>query len=509
MSRLSLEEAAHAMHGRLTVSDAHRGTTSGATEVAGYSIDSRTLRQGDLFFAIVGPRVDGHDFARQAAGQGAAAVVVAKGGPGRYPEAPAVVRVGDTTRALQDLGGHVRRRSALKVIGITGSAGKTTAKEMTGAVLDRRFRTHRSEGNLNNAWGLPLTLLRMADKSEAAVLEMGMSYRGEIARLVEIADPDVGVILNVLPVHLEHFSSIAGIAAAKGEMFRGLRRDAVAVYNADDARVARLGRAFKGRSLPYGIASRRAEVAAEEIVSLGLKGTRFTLRHGDARAPVRLGLPGRHHVYNALAAAATGFACGLDASDIAAGLAQVRPAAMRGVLHRRQDGAEILDDSYNSNPAAMERAIELLSETEPRGRRILAAGDMLELGPAAARAHTRIGTLAARAGIDLLVAVGPLSRKMAAAAERPRPARVAAAAGRRRGATPARVAAAPGSVTQVRHFDTSEEAAAFLASEARPGDLVLVKGSRGIRMERVVRALLGDSGSAATGPAAQHAPREN
>ncbi|HET8946330.1 MAG TPA: cyanophycin synthetase, partial [Candidatus Polarisedimenticolia bacterium] len=240
---------------------------------------------------------------------------------------------------------------------------------------------------------------------------------------------------------------------------------------------------------------------ADEIVSLGLKGTRFTLRHGKSRAPVRLGLPGRHHVYNALAAAATGFACGLDASDIAAGLGQVRPAAMRGVLHHRQDGAEILDDSYNSNPAAMERAIELLAETTPRGRRILAAGDMLELGPVAARAHTRIGALAARAGIDLLVAVGPLSQKMAAAASQKRPVRAAAssaAAGRRRAAAPTPPA------TQVRHYDTSEEAAAWLASEVRPGDLVLVKGSRGIRMERVVRALLGDAGSAARPAPGEH-----
>jgi UDP-N-acetylmuramoyl-tripeptide--D-alanyl-D-alanine ligase len=492
MSRLTLKEAAAAMHGRLTLSATHRPRLGDESEVTGYSIDSRTLEAGDLFFAIVGPRVDGHDFARQAAQKGAAALVVAKGGPGRFPEAPAVLRVNDTTRALQDLGGHVRRRRPLKVIGITGSAGKTTAKEMTGAVLDRRFRTHRSEGNLNNAWGLPLTLLRMPDAADAAVLEMGMSYKGEIARLAEIADPDVGVILNVLPVHLEHFASIAGIAAAKGELFRGLRQDAVAVYNADDARVARLGRAFAGASLPFGIVSRRALVRAEEIVSLGLKGTRFTLRHGGSRAPVRLGIPGRHHVYNALAAAATGFACGLDAADIALGLAQVRPAAMRGVLHRRRDGAEILDDSYNSNPAAMERAIELLAETSPRGRRILAAGDMLELGPAAARAHARIGTLAARAGIDLLVAVGPLSRRMATAAQK-RPVRtaVAVAGGRRRAAAKALPA------TQVRHCESSEEAATFLASEVRPGDLVLVKGSRGIRMERVVRALLGESSPSA------------
>ena len=478
MARLTLGEAAKAMSGRMSITERERGRVGETTTVTGYSIDSRTLKAGDLFFAIVGPRVDGHDFARQAAEKGAAAVVVSKGGPGRYPEAPAVLRVDDTTKALQDLGGHVRRRRPLKVVGITGSAGKTTAKEMTGSVLDRRFKTHRSEGNLNNAWGLPLTLLRMQDDVEAAVLEMGMSYKGEIARLVEISNPDVGVILNVLPVHLEHFGSIAGIAAAKGELFRGLRRDAIAVYNADDARVARLGKAFKGTTLPYGIAARRAEVKADEVVSLGLKGTRFTLRYGDLRAPVRLAIPGRHQVYNALAAAATGFACGLDPSDIAAGLVRMRPAAMRGVLHRRQDGVEILDDSYNSNPAAMERAIELLAETAPRGRRILAAGDMLELGPASARAHARIGTLAARAGIDLLVAVGPLSKRMAQAAAPKAPRKAAA--------------------TKVRHCDSSEEAATYLASEIRPGDLVLVKGSRGIRMERIVRALLGEGTTGGT-----------
>src|SRR5262249_44528077 len=238
-------------------------------------------------------------------------------------------------------------------------------------------------GNLNNTWGLPLTLLRMEDDREAAALEMGMSYKGEIARLMEIADPDVGVILNVLRVHLEHFSGIESIAAAKGEMFAGLRGGAVAVWNADDSRVARLGRAYPGRSIGYGLRGRGREVSAEQIVSLGLEGTRFTLCRGRERVPVALKLAGRQHVGNALAARAAGLAGG----RIAAGLATVGPAPMRGVLHRRADGVVVLDDSYNSNPAAMERAIELLAETTPLGRRILAAGDMLELGPYGARAH--------------------------------------------------------------------------------------------------------------------------
>jgi UDP-N-acetylmuramoyl-tripeptide--D-alanyl-D-alanine ligase len=480
MARLTLDEVGRATGGRVTLGAPARGPGVQAP-IEGYSIDSRTLSHGDLFFAIVGPRVDGHDFVADAVRKGAAAVVVAKGSVQRWPEAQAIVRVSDTTRALQDLGAHVRRRRPLKVVGITGSAGKTTAKEMTHAVLETRFRTHRSEGNLNNAWGLPLTLLRMSDGCEASVLEMGMSYAGEIARLVAIADPDVGVILNVLPVHLEHFGSLDGIARAKGELFAGLRRDAIAIYNADDARVARLGRAFAGGTISYGLQARRAEVTASGVASLGLAGTRFTLRRGGERAKVAIRLAGRQHVYNALAAAAAGFACGLDAKSIARGLARVRPAAMRGEVHRGPRGVVIVDETYNSNPVAMERALELLTDTRPRGRRILAMGDMLELGPSAARAHAALGRLAARSAIDLMVAVGPLSRHAADAAD---------AAGSRAGRT-RRGAQRPA----VHRFDDSESAARFLLSEVRRGDLVLVKGSRGMKMERVVRALLGTGGA--------------
>jgi len=475
MARLRLAAVAAAVNGDLkpgggpAVLAGGDAAGPGDRVVGGYSIDSRTLVAGDLFFAIVGPRIDGHDFVAAAVQKGAAAVVVARGGVAAWKEAPAVIRVADTTRALQDLGAHVRRRRPLRVIGITGSAGKTTAKEMTAAVLSTRFRTHRSEGNLNNMYGLPLALLRMDDASEAAVLEMGMSSKGEIARLAEIADPDVGVLLNVLRVHLEHFGGLDGIAAAKGELFAGMRQDAVAVYNGDDSRVAEIGRAFPGRSIPFGLTARGRDVTADEITPLGLAGTRFVLRRGEERTPVLLGLAGRHHVYNALAAAAAGYACGLDGEGIARGLQTVRPAPMRGVLHRRPDGVEILDDAYNSNPAAMERAIELLKEARPRGRRILASGDMLELGPYASRAHTRLGEQAARAAIDLLVAVGPLSRRAAEAARQ--------------------------GVREVVHFESSEAAAAWIAAAVLPGDLVLVKGSRGMKMERVVEALLGVRGA--------------
>src|SRR2546425_7025559 len=277
MARLSLATIAKAVGGRLVLG--RKPPEGGAErEVDGYSIDSRTVRPGDLFFAIVGPRLDGHDFVNAALAKGAAVAVVGKGTEAKYPDAPALVRGKDTTRALQGLGAHVRRARPLRVVGITGSAGKTTAKEMTAAVLGRRFRVLKSEGNLNNTYGLPLMLLRLKEDQEAAVLEMGMSYHGEITRLVEIADPDVGAILNVLRVHLEHFGSLEKIAAAKGELFRGMRRDAVAVYNADDRRVDRLGCAFTGETIPYGIASTKARVRAEEIGIEGLSGARFVLR---------------------------------------------------------------------------------------------------------------------------------------------------------------------------------------------------------------------------------------
>jgi UDP-N-acetylmuramoyl-tripeptide--D-alanyl-D-alanine ligase len=474
MARLSLADIARATGGEVTL-----GTGSprdGAERwFEGYSIDSRTVAAGELFFALVGPRHDGHAFIRDAVGRGAAAVVAGRGA-GTFPEAPVLVRVADTTRALQDLGAHVRRRRPLKVVGITGSAGKTTAKELAAAVAARRFRTFKSEGNLNNTYGLPLMLLRMPDDCEVAVLEMGMSYHGEITRLVEIADPDVGVILTVLRVHLEHFGSVAEIARAKGELFRGMRRDATAIYNADNRPAAALGRAFEGPSLPYGMVSRRAQVRAEEVTFPDLDAARFVLRHGDSRTPIQLHLGGRHNVYNALAAASVGFALGVDPGAIAAGLAAARPAPMRGVLHRLPNGVALLDDSYNSNPAAMEAAITLLREARPRGRRILAAGDMLELGPYGSRAHRRLGEQAARADLDLFVAAGPLCALAAEAA---------------RGA----------GARLVRHFDDSAAAAAFLAGEVRDGDLVLVKGSRGARMERVVQAIRAAAGVGETGGA--------
>ena len=426
-----------------------------------YSIDTRTLKPGDLFFALVGPNHDAHRFVPEAIRNGAAAVVISRGRAGDFPGA-AVIRVDDTTRALQDLGARVRRRQPVRVLGITGSTGKTTTKEMTAAVMEEAMPTLKSAGNLNNTFGLPLCLLELEPRHRAAVLEMGMSYAGELTRLAAIADPDVGVLTNVYPVHLEHFPSVAAIADAKGELFRGMRADAVAVYNADDPEATRVALPFPGRKIGFGF-TERAEVRATCLAPLPSGSTRFRLGGaGEDREP-EIPFPGRHHVANALPAAAAAHAAGADGSAILRGLARTRPLPMRGALLRMKGEVRVLDESYNSNPIAMERTLETLSRM-PAARKVVAAGDMLELGPAGEEAHRALGAEVARSGAALFIAVGDLSELAAESAR---------AAG----------------LAEVRHFPDSAAAAAWTAAALKPGDLVLVKGSRGMAMERIVEAI--------------------
>jgi UDP-N-acetylmuramoyl-tripeptide--D-alanyl-D-alanine ligase len=455
MARLSLAEAARGTEGVLLRGDP--GTTVGS-----YSIDTRTLKRGDLFFALAGPNHDAHRFVPEALGKGAAGVVISRGRVTDFPGDAAIIRVPDTTRALQDLGRWIRHRQAVKVIGITGSTGKTTTKEMTAAVMEEAMPTLKSRGNLNNTFGLPLCLLEMEPAHQAAVLEMGMSYPGELKLLASIADPDVGVLTNVYPVHLEHFPSLAAIADAKGELFRGMREDATAVYNADDAEATRVALLFPGRKIGFGF-TERAEVRAAELRHETPGSTRFRLIGAGADLDVEIAFPGRHHVANSLAAAAAAHAAGAGPEAIRRGLARTRPLPMRGALLRLRGPVQILDETYNSNPRAMERALETLAAM-PASRKIVAAGDMLELGPSEAEAHRALGENVAQSGAALFVAVGPLSRLAAESAR---------AAG----------------VPEVRHFHDSAAAAAWTAGAVRPGDLILVKGSRGIAMERVVEAL--------------------
>jgi len=429
------------------------------TVFSSFAIDSRRVSPGSLFFAIRGPNRDGHEFVGDAAAAGARGLVVSS--REAVPEAASggiVFLVSDTTRALQDLAARARARLSL-VVGITGSAGKTTAKEMTAAVLGRRRPTGRTSGNLNNLFGLPLSILNLPEEATAAVLEMGMSYKGEIARLTEIADPDVGVILNVGEAHLANFESIDAVAEAKGELFRGMRTDATAVWNASDARVRRLAEAFAGRRVSFAVDA-AADLVARSIEDDIVGGVRFRLLARGRDDTVRLAIFGTHNVQNAMAALAVASALGNDIEGAVRALGEVRAAPMRGEVVRLGHGIALVDDTYNSNPLAMASVLSSLAVTPWAGRKVLVAGDMLELGPRAASLHRQVGEHAARAGVGLLVAVGPMAAETAAGA----------------GALASKT------------YEDSERAAADAAKLLLPGDLVLVKGSRGIAMEKFVRA---------------------
>jgi len=385
------------------------------------------------------------------------------------------VIVGDTFLALKQFARSVREAWGGKIAGVTGSVGKTTTKEILAALLGARFRVLKSEGNFNNEYGLPLTLFRLDEAHRAAVLEMGMSRRGELSRLAEIARPDVGVVTRVSPAHLEFFASVDEIALAKRELIEGLNgKGSTAVLNADDGRVAAFGSHAPGRVLTYGIEN-RAFFMAENIEDRGALGTTFDYVSPEGRVRLELALPGRHVIANALASLAAASVWGIGIEEARAVLPSLKPPAMRGELLRFSDGAALINDSYNSSPAALEAMTSLLAATPGFKRRILAAGEMRELGASSAELHRQAGRFAAQGGaIDWVIGVAGDAAQLV------------------EGAVGAGLAA-----EHAKWFQTSEEAAEFLRDLLGPGDLLLVKGSRGVRMERVVEALLAKHGIAA------------
>jgi UDP-N-acetylmuramoyl-tripeptide--D-alanyl-D-alanine ligase len=419
------------------------------------SIDSRTVRSGELFFAVKGDRMDGHDFVEQALKKGAAAAVVRKDQLARYSNKQNLFAVDDTLVALQTLAAAVRRLWGKPLIGVTGSAGKTTTKEAIAHVLSTKFRVLKSEGNFNNHFGLPLMLLRLEPEHDVAVIEMGMSHAGEIAALAKIAQPEIGVVTNVAPVHLEFFDSIAGIARAKYELIQCLPGNGTAVLNADDEHVSKF--IFKGKKMMYGLHS-SADVRAEHIQSLGIAGSAFELVMNGQRERATLPLVGVHNISNALAAVAVGIDRGLTVAESVAALATLAPADKRGQVVQ-VGNITVINDCYNSNPRALEAMVDSLAKT-PAKRRIVVAGEMLELGPAGEEMHRQSGQHMAEKKIDLLVGVRGLARPMVEAAQQ---------AG-----------------MQAVFLSTSEEAGEWLAKETRDGDLVLLKGSRGVKLERAL-----------------------
>src|ERR1700740_2774346 len=376
--------------------------------LAGVSIDSRTVRAGELFVAIHGPRHDGHDHLASALELGAIAAVVAQD---KLPQfagwvGDRCIPVADTFEALKQLARAVREAWGGKIAGVTGSVGKTTTKEILAALLGTRLRVLRSEGNLNNEYGLPLTLFRLEETHQAAVLEMGMSRRGELARLAEVARPDVGVVTRVSPAHLEFFSSVDEIALAKRELIEGLNgHESTAVLHADDPRVAAFGAFAPGRVLTYGI-EKPAFFTAEAIEDRGALGSAFDYVSPEGRVRLELALPGRHVIANALASLAAASVWGIGAAEAQAVLRTMRAPAMRGELLRFSNGAALINDSYNSSPAALHAMTALLAATPGFKRRILAAGEMRELGATSAELHREAGAAAAKSGkVDWIIGV--------------------------------------------------------------------------------------------------------
>jgi len=459
MSVLRLAEVVAATGGQLVSGTPERALT-------GVSIDTRTIGDGQLFVAIAGPRFDGHDFIGDAARRGAAAAMVSKDVPA---SGIAVVRVDDTTRGLADLAQHVRRRTSAPVVAITGSTGKTTTKEMAAHLLATAGPVLKTQGNLNNQYGLPLMLLRLTDEHRFAVFELGMSAAGELRHLSRIAEPDLAVITNVAPVHLEFFPSVDAIAAAKAEILEGLRPGGIAVLNGDDPRVRRIGEAHRGDVIWFG--HDRAFAVSAERGRGTVHGMRFDLRVGGETVDVALPLSGPHFVMNFLAAAAVAHRLGMAPEAIAAAATALRPAAHRGEVLRLGQGVTLIDDSYNSNPVAVEAAAAALGMAGG-ARRVAFLGDMLELGPTSRDRHAETGRhLGTR--LDVLVGVGPLSPALLSGA-------------REAGVSP----------DALHHFPDSVQAAAAAIHLVRPGDAVLVKGSRGIHMESIVDALRAHLGPA-------------
>jgi UDP-N-acetylmuramoyl-tripeptide--D-alanyl-D-alanine ligase len=423
----------------------------------GYSIDSRTIKPAELFFAVKGERLDGHDYVTAALEKNACAAVVEHSELHRDPANGKLLAVDDTLVALQTLASAVRKLWGKPLVGVTGSAGKTTTKEAVAHVLASRFRVLKSEGNFNNHFGLPLMLLKIEPEHDVAVIEMGMSHAGEIRALAKIAQPEIGVVTNVAPVHLEFFDSIAGIARAKYELIESLPASGIAVLNADDEYVSQFGRGFKGKVLMYGT-SPTADVRAENIQPCGAGGSAFDVIVGSIREHASLPLVGEHNILNALAAVSVGLAQGLTLSQGVAALATLAPAEKRGQV-LQLGNITVIDDCYNSNPKALNAMVDALAAMNAK-RRIVVAGEMLELGPSGEELHRAAGEHLAQRNVDLLIGVRGLAHAMVD--------------GARKAGIKAEFVATP------------EEAGEWLAREARDGDVVLLKASRGVKLEKAL-----------------------
>ena len=433
-------------------------------EIKGVSIDSRNIKEGELFIAIKGDRFDGHDFVPDAIKNGAWGALVERTAlETKYEHIGGlknILPVEDTLVALQEMSHKHRKKYSIPVIGITGSNGKTTTKEMVAGIMKQKGPVLKNEGNLNNHIGVPLTLLKIEARHRSAVVEMGMSASGEIDLLARLAAPDVGVITNIGPAHLEFLGTMDGVAEAKAELLGNLSATGTAVLNADDPYFETLRKKCPGRVVSFGIEN-KADVTACDIEQ-GRDFTDFTLTSDGAKAKVRLRAIGRHNIYNALAAAAAATAAGMPIEAVKYGLDDFAPVAMRSEV-RIMKGRTVLADCYNANPGSVKAALETLVSVRKSNKSVAVLGDMLELGEFSADEHRAIGAAAASLGVDVLITLGPMAKHMLEGAH-------------------------DGGMPKSKLFAaaTHAEAAQLATRNSGNGDAVLIKGSRGMKMEKIL-----------------------
>ncbi len=456
---LTAADVAAAAHGRLVAGDPQ-------APLGRISIDSRSLAAGDFFVAIRGERFDGHTFAADALQRGAIGVLISDAASVPAATGAVVIQAGDTLTALQDLARWIRRKSGARVVAITGSAGKTTTKEICAELLSTRYRVFRNKGNLNNHIGLPLSLLDLRDGPDVAVVELGMNHPGEIRTLVGIAEPEIRVWTNVGDAHIGFFESGDAIADAKAEVLESARPDDVLVANANDARIMSRTSSFKGRIVTFGT-DIDADVAARNVKLRGLEGSTASVRTPAGEFELKSPLLGLGNLSNVLAATAVAVTMNVQPAAIAERIGSLRPSHHRGELLRLPGGVTLIDDSYNSSPAALIRALETVAAADGSARKIAVLGQMLELGDHGGRLHQECGRAAAHSGLDVLIAVGSDDARELASS--------AIAAG-----MPA---------SAVIHVPAKSDAVQVALQRIRPGDLVLVKGSRGIGLDLVVDRL--------------------
>ncbi|UCB53097.1 MAG: UDP-N-acetylmuramoyl-tripeptide--D-alanyl-D-alanine ligase [Candidatus Zixiibacteriota bacterium] len=462
MFQITLDELAKVVEGQILP-----GPLAGDQMITGISIDSRNISQGNLFVAIPGDRFDGHQFTQEAVAKGAQTAVIAgdkrETAVGEVLSKAAVVLVEDTKKALRKLASWYKRKFDIPTVVVTGTNGKTTTKDMIAEVLSSRYRVQKSPQSYNNLVGVPLTLFQLNSRSEALVLELGMSSPNEIGILTKIANPDVGVITNIGPAHLESMGSVERIARAKFELPENMSPPGTLILNADDPILARRIRQKKQdeRTISFGIES-QADFAADRI---GLNGDGHINFRVNKDLSINLRLLGTHNVYNALAAFAVGRLKEVDPQKIKQSLEKYEPSYLRMELVRIGN-IRVINDSYNANPISMEKALDTLKSIRTSGRKVAVLGDMLELGENASEFHLEVGSKVAQSGVDFLIVVGALARFIGAGARE-----------------------AGMSSDQVLTFDRNEQVSLYLLQHLRDGDLLLVKGSRKMKTEEVVLSL--------------------